>query len=141
MGCSPDLLRVSVVTEHSPVKILALLRNRDHKGRYRTCPSHSWSWLHSASKIRSSMVWPIGARLETVRRRLPASGDGRRRARSRSKQRMTRRIDDTSTGKLMEGVLAAFAQFDNDCRSDRTAPARRLHGSSDAGCSWHRWAI
>jgi len=25
-----------------------------------------------------------------------------------------------STGKLMEGVLAAFAQFDNDCRSDRT---------------------
>jgi DNA invertase Pin-like site-specific DNA recombinase len=24
------------------------------------------------------------------------------------------------TGKLMEGVLAAFAQFDNDCRSDRT---------------------
>jgi hypothetical protein len=27
---------------------------------------------------------------------------------------------DTSTGKLMEGVLAAFAQFDNDCRSDRT---------------------
>jgi len=29
-------------------------------------------------------------------------------------------IDDTSTGKLMEGVLAAFAQFDNDCRSDRT---------------------
>ena len=29
-------------------------------------------------------------------------------------------IDDTSTGKLMEGVLAAFAQFDDDCRSDRT---------------------
>ena len=29
-------------------------------------------------------------------------------------------IDDTSTGKLMEGVLAAFAQFDNDVRSDRT---------------------
>jgi site-specific DNA recombinase len=29
-------------------------------------------------------------------------------------------IDDTSTGKLMEGVLAAFAQSDNDCRSDRT---------------------
>src|SRR5918992_2619828 len=28
--------------------------------------------------------------------------------------------DDTSTGKLMEGVLAAFAQFDNDVRSDRT---------------------
>jgi hypothetical protein len=30
----------------------------------------------------------------------------------------TEPIDDTSTGKLMEGVLAAFAQFDNDCRSD-----------------------
>ncbi len=28
-------------------------------------------------------------------------------------------IDDTSTRKLMEGVLAAFAQFDNDCQSDR----------------------
>ena len=34
----------------------------------------------------------------------------------------TEPIDDTSTGKLMEGVLAAFAQFDNDVRSDRTAP-------------------
>ncbi len=32
----------------------------------------------------------------------------------------TEPIDDTSTGKLMEGVLAAFAQFDNDLRSDRT---------------------
>src|SRR5947199_6075919 len=32
----------------------------------------------------------------------------------------TEPIDDTSTGKLMEGVLAAFAQFDDDCRSDRT---------------------
>ena len=32
----------------------------------------------------------------------------------------TEPIDDTSTGKLMEGMLAAFAQFDNDCRSDRT---------------------
>jgi site-specific DNA recombinase len=32
----------------------------------------------------------------------------------------TEPIDDTSTGKLMEGVLAAFAQFDNDCPSDRT---------------------
>ncbi len=29
-------------------------------------------------------------------------------------------IDNTSTGKLMEGVLASFAQFDNDVRSDRT---------------------
>ena len=32
----------------------------------------------------------------------------------------TEPIDDTSTGKLMEGVLAAFAQLDNDVRSDRT---------------------
>jgi len=32
----------------------------------------------------------------------------------------TEPIDETSTGKLMEGVLAAFAQFDNDVRSDRT---------------------
>ena len=32
----------------------------------------------------------------------------------------TEPIDDTSTGKLMEGGLAASAQFDNDCRSDRT---------------------
>ena len=32
----------------------------------------------------------------------------------------TEPIDGTSTGKLMEGVLAAFAQFDNDYRSDRT---------------------
>jgi DNA invertase Pin-like site-specific DNA recombinase len=30
----------------------------------------------------------------------------------------TEPIDDTSTGKLMEGVLAAFAQFDNDVRSE-----------------------
>ena len=30
----------------------------------------------------------------------------------------TEPIDDTATGKLMAGVLAAFAQFDNDCRSD-----------------------
>jgi hypothetical protein len=32
----------------------------------------------------------------------------------------TEPIDETSTWKLMEGVLAAFAQFDNDVRSDRT---------------------
>jgi hypothetical protein len=32
----------------------------------------------------------------------------------------TEPIDDTSTGKLLEGVAAAFAQFDNDVRSDRT---------------------
>jgi site-specific DNA recombinase len=33
---------------------------------------------------------------------------------------VTEPVDDTSTGKVMEGVLAPFAQFDNDCRSDRT---------------------
>ena len=32
----------------------------------------------------------------------------------------TEPIDETSTGKLMEGVPAAFALFDNGCRSDRT---------------------
>jgi DNA invertase Pin-like site-specific DNA recombinase len=38
----------------------------------------------------------------------------------------TEPIDDTSTGKLMEGVLAAFAQFDNDVRSDRTRAGMRV---------------
>lgn len=33
---------------------------------------------------------------------------------------VTEPIDDSSTGRLMEGVLASFAQFDNDLRSDRT---------------------
>src|SRR6059036_3549827 len=37
----------------------------------------------------------------------------------------TEPIDDTSTRKLMEGVLAAFAQFDNDVRSDRTRAGMR----------------
>ena len=37
----------------------------------------------------------------------------------------TELIDDPSTGKLMEGVLAAFAQFDNDVRSDRTRAGMR----------------
>jgi site-specific DNA recombinase len=37
----------------------------------------------------------------------------------------TEPIDDTSTGKLMEGVLAAFAQFDNDVRSERTLAGMR----------------
>jgi DNA invertase Pin-like site-specific DNA recombinase len=37
----------------------------------------------------------------------------------------TEPIDDTSTGKLMEGVPAAFAQFDNDVRSDRTRAGMR----------------
>jgi site-specific DNA recombinase len=50
----------------------------------------------------------------------------------------TEPIDDTSTGKLMEGVLAAFAQFDNDVgqtareqgcapRSSRAAGPSSLH--------------
>src|SRR5438132_5898665 len=37
----------------------------------------------------------------------------------------TEPIDDTSTGKLMEGVLAAFAQFDNDVRSEKTRAGMR----------------
>src|SRR5436190_3929636 len=37
----------------------------------------------------------------------------------------TEPIDDSSTGKLMEGVLAAFAQFDNDVRADRTRAGMR----------------
>src|SRR5205814_2392505 len=37
----------------------------------------------------------------------------------------TEPIDDTSTGKLMEGVLGSFAQFDNDVRSERTRAGMR----------------
>jgi site-specific DNA recombinase len=40
----------------------------------------------------------------------------------------TEPIDDTSTGKLMEGVLAAFAQFDNDVRSERTRAGMKAAG-------------
>jgi site-specific DNA recombinase len=32
----------------------------------------------------------------------------------------TEPIDDSSAGKLMEGIIAAMAQFDNDVRSERT---------------------
>ena len=38
---------------------------------------------------------------------------------------VTEPIDDTSTGKLMEGVLADFAQFDSDVRSERTRAGMR----------------
>jgi hypothetical protein len=41
----------------------------------------------------------------------------------------------------MEGVLAAFAQFDNDVRSDRTRAGMKAALNSDDGCSWHRSAI
>lgn len=34
---------------------------------------------------------------------------------------VTEPIDGTSTGKLMEGILSTFAQFDNDVRGERTA--------------------
>ena len=44
----------------------------------------------------------------------------------------TEPIDDTSTGKLMEGVLAAFAQFDNDVRSERTRAGMRA--ALEQGC-------
>jgi site-specific DNA recombinase len=33
---------------------------------------------------------------------------------------VTETIDDSSTGKLMEGIIASIAQFDNDVRSERT---------------------
>ena len=33
---------------------------------------------------------------------------------------VTEPTDESSTGKLMEGILAAFAQFDNDVRAERT---------------------
>ena len=33
---------------------------------------------------------------------------------------VTEPIDDSSVGKLMEGVLASFAEFDNDVRAERT---------------------
>ena len=45
----------------------------------------------------------------------------------------TEPIDDTSTGKLMEGVLAAFAQFDNDVRSER------MRGGMRAALELGRW--
>ena len=38
---------------------------------------------------------------------------------------VTEPIDHTSTGTLMEGVLAPFAQFDNDVRSERTRAGMR----------------
>jgi hypothetical protein len=38
---------------------------------------------------------------------------------------VTEPIDDTSTGKLLEGVLASFAQFDNDERSERAKAGMR----------------
>jgi DNA invertase Pin-like site-specific DNA recombinase len=38
---------------------------------------------------------------------------------------VTEAIDDTVTGKLMEGVLATFAQFDNDVRSERSVAGMR----------------
>ena len=44
----------------------------------------------------------------------------------------TEPIDDTSTGKLMEGVLAAFAQFDNDVRSERTRGG--MKAALELGC-------
>src|SRR5207237_8997959 len=47
----------------------------------------------------------------------------------------TEPIDDTSTGKLMEGVLASFAQFDNDVRSERT------RGGMKAALELGRWTF
>jgi DNA invertase Pin-like site-specific DNA recombinase len=50
----------------------------------------------------------------------------------------TEPIDDTSTGKLMEGVLAAFAQFDNDVRSDGTRAGMLAAPISAGGRAWCR---
>jgi DNA invertase Pin-like site-specific DNA recombinase len=47
----------------------------------------------------------------------------------------TEPIDDTLTGRPMEGVLAAFAQFDNDVRSDRT------RGGMRAALEQGRWTF
>ena len=52
-----------------------------------------------------------------------------------SQRSATEPIDDTSTGKLMEGVLAAFAQFDNDERSERT------RGGMRASLELGRWVF
>lgn len=46
---------------------------------------------------------------------------------------VTEPITDTSSGRLMENVLAAFAQFDNDVRSERTIEGMR------AAASFGRW--
>jgi ATPase subunit of ABC transporter with duplicated ATPase domains len=40
---------------------------------------------------------------------------------------------EPADGKLMEGVLASFAQFDNDLRSDRTRPLCAPHLNSADG--------
>jgi site-specific DNA recombinase len=45
----------------------------------------------------------------------------------------TEPIDDTSTGKLMEGVLAAFAQFDNDAVPREPAGGCERRSNSDDG--------
>ncbi len=46
---------------------------------------------------------------------------------------VTEPIDDSPSGRLMEGVLAAMAQFDNDCRAERVT-----HGMK-AAISRGRW--
>jgi site-specific DNA recombinase len=53
----------------------------------------------------------------------------------------TEPIDDTSTGKLMQRVLAAFAQFDNDVRCDRTRAGMKAALELGRWCSSRRSAI
>ena len=48
---------------------------------------------------------------------------------------VTEPTDETSTGKLMEGILAAFAQFDNDVRAERTVAG--MKAARDRG----RWTF
>jgi hypothetical protein len=50
----------------------------------------------------------------------------------------TEPIDHTSTGKLMKGVLAAFAQFDNDVRVRLCVLTCVRRSSSDNRRSWRR---
>jgi len=47
---------------------------------------------------------------------------------------VTEPIDDTATGRLMETMIAGFAQFDNDARADRTRAGMR------AALERGRWA-
>ena len=49
---------------------------------------------------------------------------------------VTEPIDDTSTGQLMEGILASLAQFDNDVKADRTRDGMRA--ALDRGRWTHR---
>jgi len=42
---------------------------------------------------------------------------------------VTERIDARPTGRLMETMLARFAQFDNDVKADRTVAGMKVPGA------------